>query len=137
MNQLSIKRKKIEVELIIVVAKIRKERGNRCEECDSSSKTDPSHNYFRKDFTSMIADPENITLLCRRHHQAFENSQVWNFKSDYILRKMKDQFENEPDIFRKDRMRSHLVTKLYNSKDNCETWGEKLPEWVEKLLAEL
>lgn len=137
MRQFSLKRKKKESELIAVVIKIRKERGDRCEECGSIAKTDPSHNYCRKDYESLISYPENITLLCRRHHNAFQDNKFWEFKSDYVLRKMKDQFENEPDIFRKDRMRSHLVGKLYAAKDNATEWGEKNPAWVDILLNEL
>jgi predicted metal-binding protein len=137
MRQFSLRRQKQETKLIAVVAKIRKERGGKCEDCDSAGITDPSHNYSRKDFASLIADPENITLLCRRHHQAFENNMLWEFKTDFVLRKMKSQFENEPDIFRKDRMRSHLVGKLFNAKDNALEWEQKLPAWVDVLLDEL
>lgn len=137
MRQFSLKRAQKEKELIAVVAQIRKERGNRCEECDSVSKTDPSHNYCRKDFASLISDHGNITLLCRRHHEAFQDNRLFEFKSDFVLRKMKEQFENEPDIFRKDRMRSHLVAKLYNAIDNAELWDKQNPAWVEVLLNEL
>lgn len=137
MNTFSLKRKKKEAELLAVVAQIRKTRGNRCEECDSAAKTDPSHNYCRKDYESLIADPENITLLCRRHHNAFQDNKMWEFKTDYVLRKMKQQFESEPDIFRKDRMRSHLVAKLYNAIDNAAAWEVKNPAWVDTLLNEL
>ena len=137
MRQFSLKRQKQEAELKSVVADIRKTRGGKCEDCDSTGITDPSHNYSRKDFASLISDSENITLLCRRHHNAFQDNQFWNFKSDYVLRKMKDQFENEPDVFRKDRMRSHLVGKLYAAKDNATEWGEKNPAWVDILLNEL
>lgn len=137
MNTYSLKRKKKESELLSVVAKIRLERGNRCEECGSAGRTDPSHNYCRKDYESLIADPENITLLCRRHHNAFQDNKLWEFKSDYVLRKMKEQFESEPDVFRRDRMRSHLVGKLYNAIDNAAEWETKNPDWVETLLHEL
>ena len=137
MNTYSLKRKKKESELLSVVAKIRRDRGNRCEECGHPGRIDPSHNYCRKDYESLIADPENIVLLCRRHHNAFQDNKLWEFKSDYVLRKMKEQFESEPDIFRKDRMRSHLVGKLYNAIDNAIEWEAKNPEWVETLLQEL
>jgi len=50
---------------------------------------------------------------------------------------MKDQFESEPDIFRKKRMRSHLVGKLYAAIDNATEWEVKNPEWVDILLGEL
>jgi len=137
MRQFSLKRQRKEAQLTAIVAQIRKERGNRCEECDSPGKTDPSHNYCRKDYESLIADPDNITLLCRRHHQAFENNRATEFKSDYVWRKMKEQFENEPDIFRAARMRSHLVGKLFAAKENADLWQEKLPNWVDELLNEL
>lgn len=136
MRQFSLKRQKKEKELIAVVAQIRKERGNRCEECDSPAKTDPSHNYCRKDYESLIADPENITLLCRRHHQEFENNMLWELKGDKILRKMKAQYENEPDQFRAISMRQHLNGKLQAAKENAEAWGAKFPAWAEKLLSE-
>lgn len=121
----------------LVIERITKQRGPRCEDCGYGGRIDPSHNYSQKDFETLIADPENITLLCRRHHQAFENNMMWEFKSDFVLRKMKAQFENEPDIFRKERMRSHLVGKLFAAKDNADTWQAVLPGWVDELLNEL
>lgn len=137
MNHYSLKRKKKESELVLAVAQIRKTRGNRCEECGSTSKTDPSHNYCRKDYESLIADPDNIILLCRRHHNAFQDNKLWEFKSDYVLRKMKEQYENEPDFFRAKEMRSHLIGKLFAAKENAELWGATFPAWAETLLKEI
>lgn len=138
MRQFSLKRQKQEKELTAVVAQIRKERGSRCEECDSAAKTDPSHNYCRKDYASLIDDPENITLLCRRHHNNFQDNQIWELKKgERLLRHMKWQYENEPDQFRAKEMRIHLNGKLQSAKENAELWGNTFPAWAEKLLGEV
>lgn len=137
MRNMSLKRSKTEAELKKVVADIRKVRGGKCEDCGHPGLTDPSHNYCRKDYPSLISDPQNITLLCRRHHDAFQDNQLWLLKGDTILRKMKDQYENEPDVFRAKEMRSHLIGKLTHGKDNAELWGEKFPAWCDKLLDEV
>lgn len=58
-------------------------------------------------------------------------------KGDTVLRKMKSQYENEPDIFKASRMRSHLIGKLFASKENAVLWSVSLPAWVETLLSEV
>jgi hypothetical protein len=137
MRQFSLRRQKQETQLIAVVAKIRKERGGKCEDCGYAGITDPSHNYSRKDFASLIAVHENITLLCRNHHNAFADNRLWLLKNgERILRHMKWQYENEPDQFRALSMRQHLNGKLQAAKENAELWSEKFPAWAEKLLSE-
>lgn len=136
MRKFSLKRQQQDKRLETVVAKIRIERGNKCEVCESKSRPDASHNYSRKDFPSLIDEPENITLLCRRHHQAFENNMLFEFKTDELFRHMKDQYKAEPDIFRAKSMRQHLNGKLLHAKENAEKWGATFPAWAEVLLLE-
>lgn len=136
MRQFSLKRQKIKNALILVVAQIRKDRAGKCDECGYAGITDPSHNYCQKDYESLIADPENITLLCRRHHNSFQDNKLCEFKSDKVLRHMKWQYENEPDQFRATSMRQHLNGKLSGAIENAELWGATLPGWVEELLNE-
>jgi len=137
MRPFSLKRKQKETELISVVAQIRKERGNRCEDCGNTGRTDPSHNYSRKDFASLIADAVNITLLCRFGHDAFQDNRLWDLKNgERLLRHMKWQYENEPDQFRAISMRQHLNGKLQAARENAGVWGATFPAWAEKLLSE-
>ena len=138
MRTMPLKRSKTEAELKKVVADIRKVRGGKCEDCDSTGITDPSHNYSRKDFASLISDPENITLLCRRHHDNFQDNRMWELKNgERLLRHMKWQYENEPDQFKAISMRQHLIGKLQSAKEIADLWGNVFPVWGEKLLSEI
>lgn len=135
MRPLSKKRQSIEREMIATYRQIESDRGMMCECCQSSN-FEHSHNYPRNPFIWLIPNENNITLLCRRHHQAFENNMLWEFKDDKIFRHMKWQYENEPDQFRATSMRQHLNGKLSGAIENAELWGATLPGWVEELLNE-
>lgn len=137
MRQFSLKRQQQEKRLTAVVADIRKVRGGKCEDCEKPGITDPSHNYSRKDFASLISNPENITLLCRRHHNHFADNHLWEFKTEKIFRHMKDQYENEPDQFKAISMRQHLIGKLQIAKEIADLWGNVFPVWGEELLSEI
>lgn len=135
-RQFSLKRQRTQKELDKVLIKIKVERGDVCEDCGYRGYVDASHNYSRKDFETLIADPENITLLCRRHHLAFENNQIWEMKTDRILRHMIEQYETEPDIFRGNRMETHFRGKLANMEEQAEIWEITLPKHCVEILKE-
>lgn len=123
MKPLSHKRQAIERQMKAAYLEIDSERGAMCEACMSSN-FEHSHNYPRNPFVFLIANKDNITLLCRKHHLDFENNELWMLSNGWrIMRTMMALLLAETDADRRKLMRSHYVTKLYRMKAQAEMQG--------------
>jgi thymidine kinase len=96
MKPMSTKRAAIERQKIVAYAEILEERGAFCECCESAA-NDMSHNYPRAPFVWLIAEKNNITVLCRGCH-----NDVWK-QSLGIAGRMEDFAHNDGAAFERGR----------------------------------
>jgi hypothetical protein len=76
--------------------------------CEAAA-NDMSHNYPRAPFVWLIAEKNNITVLCRGCHNDFGNNQLWRLSDGWkILRTMMALLLSEEDDHRRQLMRSSL-----------------------------
>lgn len=134
MNTLSDKRQKIEVSMKKAYRRIEEKRGPFCESCKSTH-FDHSHNYPRASFPWLIDNEDNITLLCRGEHLAFERNELWllNNGSEIMTRMIVAQID-ETDYDRSKTMWAHFVRKIFAMKDKAEEKQIELPEWCKILI---
>mgnify|MGYP003531892114 CR=1 FL=1 len=134
---MSTKRAAIERQKTIAYAEIIEERGAFCECCESAA-NDMSHNYPRAPFVWLIAEKNNITVLCRDCHNDFGNNQLWRLSEGWkILRTMMVAMLSEEDEHRRQLMRAHYMGKMFGMKRQAQHYGVPLQEWCVKLLEEV
>ena len=86
----------------------------QCEVCFSQS-FERSHNFPRK-FPQWIGEVENITLLCREHHVAWETNRLWELNEAVILRVLNFMKNIENDQWKRDAW-AYFTNKLYKMID--------------------
>jgi hypothetical protein len=137
MKPMSTKRAAIERQKTIVYAEILDERGEFCECCGAPA-NDMSHNYPRAPFVWLIAEKNNITVLCRGCHNAFGDNRSWELPEGWkILRTMMALLLSEEDDHRRQLMRSHYIGKMYSMQRQAKEGEILLPEWCRSLLNEV
>lgn len=108
------------------------ERSWKCEVCPSKS-FEHSHNFPKGKFPQWIAAAENITLLCRQHHLAWENSRLWELNPVVITRVLDFMTEIEDENHFK-LAYAHFTTKLYKMVDIAKAEGVELPPFCIDIL---
>lgn len=134
MKKFSDKRAAIERQMKKAYDEVEINRGAYCEAC-GIYQFDHSHDYPRAPFTWLIANEDNITLLCRKHHLSFENNRLWELPTGapIFIRMMKLQIEEENPA-RAQMMWAHLINKFYKTKEQADAEGVNLPDWIAEIL---
>lgn len=138
MKPLSTKRAAIERQMVVTYKQVDEDRGFMCEESGASN-FEHSHNYPRNPFVWLIPCSDNITLLSRQYHLAFESNELWELKTSgvKIMRTMMALMLSETDIDRRKLMRSHYIRKLYAMQEQAKEQEIELPGWCMELLTEV
>lgn len=134
MRHFSQKRQHVEVLKKDAYAKIVEDRGPYCEVCGANT-FDFSHNLARSRFPMFIADEGNITLLCRRHHNMWENNELWEMNHAVMARFISFISEIDDDRIMKDAV-SHLISKLFICLGKANEIGLELPPFVKIVMDE-
>lgn len=132
MRRFSPKRQSIESRMKQVYRELDEEIG----QCACGMRAyDHSHNYPRHPFTWLIDDKRNITLLCRHHHENFENNRIWEVPDGWkIMSEMAKLMLEEQDERRQETMVAHFVGKLIRAKYAMDSEHRPYPEWFIEFL---
>ena len=134
---MSTKRQAIERQKAIAYAEILEERGPYCECCGAPA-NDMSHNYPRAPFVWLIAEKNNITLLCRGCHNSFGDNRLWEIPEGWkVLRTMMALLLDESDDSRRQLMRAHYTGKMFGMQRQAKEAEISLPVWCRQLLREI